>query len=87
MHNSGLPERYKNDWNEFEEVEMWVRKVVETGVIEMTGRGEDGWDVQEVVHECFERYAAVKRTVARNKPSAYEKTKVKGVGIGKAKER
>ena len=86
MHNSGLPERYKNDWNEFEQLEMWVRKVVETGVVEMVGRGKDGWDAQEVVHECFERYAEVKRTVARNKPSAYSPTVAKKVVRGGGKK-
>jgi hypothetical protein len=74
MHNSGLPERYKNDWNEFEEVEMWVRRLIETGVVEMTGMGYDGCIVEEVVHEAYRRFAEVKRTVQRNKPAAYMPT-------------
>jgi hypothetical protein len=86
MHNSGLPDRYKNDWNVLEELEMWIWKVVETGVLEMTGRGEDGWDAQEVVHECFERYAEVKKTIAKNKPAAYLPTTAKEV-TGKAKKK
>lgn len=78
MHNSGLPERYKNDWNEFEEVEMWVRKLIETGVVEKVGMGEDGWTVEGVVHECYQKYTAARRTVQKNKPAAYIPSVAKG---------
>lgn len=87
MHNSGLPERYKNDWNEFEEVELWVRKVVETGVVELVDELREEWGVKEVVHECFEKYAAAKRTIQKNKPAAYMPTVAKGVSAsGKSRE-
>ncbi|TAQ87227.1 hypothetical protein B7494_g4453 [Chlorociboria aeruginascens] len=65
MHNSGLPERFKNDYSEFDEVEMYLRELVETGII------KDGWERDEVIVDCFERYSRAKKTVESNKPSAY----------------
>jgi hypothetical protein len=40
MHNSGLPDRYKNDWNEFDNVEMFVKEVLESGIVR-DGMGRD----------------------------------------------
>jgi hypothetical protein len=68
MHNSGLPERYKNDWNEFDEVEMFLGELMKTGVV------REGWERDAVIADCFERYARAKRTVAMNKPAAYMST-------------
>jgi hypothetical protein len=56
---------------------MRVKTLVETGVVEMVGLGEDGWTVEEVLHDCFMRYTIAKRTVQRNKPAAYIATAAK----------
>lgn len=81
MHNSGLPKRYKNDWNEFEEVVVWVGRPVDTGVVEMVGIGERRWTV-EVVHECYLKYSAARRTVQKNKLAAYIPSVAKAAAAG-----
>ncbi|PBP19303.1 hypothetical protein BUE80_DR009510 [Diplocarpon rosae] len=68
MHNSGLPDRYKNDWTEFDEVEMYLKELVEAGVV------RSGWSCEQVVEHCFALYRRAKGTVARNKPAAYSST-------------
>ncbi|KAG4435566.1 hypothetical protein IFR05_008946 [Cadophora sp. M221] len=65
MHNSGLPERYKNDWTEFDDVEMFLRELVETGIV------QSGWTRDQMVEHCFALYRRAKGTVTRNKPAAY----------------
>ncbi|CAL3972002.1 unnamed protein product [Diplocarpon coronariae] len=68
MHNSGLPDRYKNDWTEFDEVEMYLKELVEAGVV------RSGWSCEKVIEHCFALYRRAKGTVARNKPAAYSPT-------------
>jgi hypothetical protein len=65
MHNSGLPDRYKKDWNEFDNVESYIKELMETGIV------RDGMDRDEVIEHCFEMYRKAKNTVAKNKPAAY----------------
>ncbi|KAH6720280.1 hypothetical protein DL95DRAFT_452960 [Leptodontidium sp. 2 PMI_412] len=65
MHNSGLPERYKNDWTEFDEVEMFLRELVETGII------QSGWSRDQTIEHCFALYRRAKGTVTKNKPTSY----------------
>lgn len=65
MHNSGLPDRYKNDWTEYEKVESFMKELIVSGIIrEEVSRAD-------VVIDCYERYSKAKETVLRNKPSAY----------------
>jgi hypothetical protein len=33
MHNSGIPDRFKNDWTEYEKVELFMREVIGGGII------------------------------------------------------
>ncbi|EKD21071.1 uncharacterized protein L3040_000891 [Drepanopeziza brunnea f. sp. 'multigermtubi'] len=68
MHNSGLPDRYKNDWTEFDEVEMYLNELVEAGIV------SSGWSRDQVIEHCFALYRRAKGTVAKNKPSAYAST-------------
>jgi len=65
MHNSGLPDRYKNDWNEFDNVEMYLKELMESGIVR-DGLGRDG-----AIEHCFDLYKKAKQTVAKNKPAAY----------------
>ncbi|CZS90055.1 uncharacterized protein RAG0_01188 [Rhynchosporium agropyri] len=66
MHNSGLPERYKNDWTEFDEVEMFMRELVETGII------AGGWTRDQTIEHCYALYRRAKGTVTKNKPTSYK---------------
>lgn len=68
MHNSGLPERYKNDGNEFDEVENTMKELMETGIL------KKGVVRDEAIEECFEMYRQAKKTISKNKPAAYATT-------------
>jgi hypothetical protein len=65
MHNSGLLDRYKKDWNEFDNVESYIKELMETGTV------KDGIDRDELIEHCFEMYRKAKNTVVKNKPAAY----------------
>lgn len=65
MHNSGLPDRYKNDWTEYEKVELFMKELIASGIIREEVSRED------VIIDCYKRYAKAKQTVLGNKPSAY----------------
>ncbi|KAH8663540.1 hypothetical protein BGZ60DRAFT_340078, partial [Tricladium varicosporioides] len=68
MHNSGLPDRYQKDWDEFDRVESFMKELMDTGIIytEMTK--------EEAVELCYANYRKAKATISRNKPSAYTET-------------
>ena len=85
MHNSGLPDRYKKDWSEFDVVEMFMREVLETGIVPV-GDGEtvsEGEEADWVIEKCFELFRDAKRTVDKNKPAAYISASGSGASKGK----
>jgi hypothetical protein len=65
LHNSGLPNRLRNDWNEYDKVETFLVEVMSGGVVPAGSTWED------VVQLCFNKSAAAKATVQANKPSFY----------------
>jgi hypothetical protein len=65
MHNSGVPDRFKNDWLEFEKVEMYLEELVHTGI------APEGASKEDLIAECYHRFATAKVTVSRNKPGTY----------------
>lgn len=65
LHNSGLPNRLRNDWNEYDKVETFLVEIMTKGVIPA------GSTWQDVVQMCFDKFAAAKATVQANKPSFY----------------
>jgi len=65
LHNSGLPNRLRNDWSEYDKVEMYLVEVMSGGVV------LQGQTWQDVVQSCFDKFAAAKATVQANKPSFY----------------
>jgi hypothetical protein len=65
MHNSGLPDRFKKDWNEFDYVEMYLCELMRSGVV------KDGMSRDQVIEYCYGLFKKAKGTVARNKPAAY----------------
>lgn len=68
FNNTGMPDRFWNDWNEFEDVEMYVRELIETGLVDSNKKKE------EVVAGCFVRFQAVRQTIRKNKPGSYTGT-------------
>ncbi|KAK7757718.1 hypothetical protein SLS62_000096 [Diatrype stigma] len=65
LHNSGLPERFRSDRNEFKAVEEHVKYVVDTALV----RGADG--VDDALAECFDRFRAARQSVESNMPAFY----------------
>tara|TARA_R110002060_G_scaffold47891_1_gene58890 strand:+ start:334 stop:786 length:453 start_codon:yes stop_codon:yes gene_type:complete len=78
MHNSGLPERYKNDWTEFDEVEMFLRELIETGIV------QTGWSRDQTIEQCYALYRRAKGTVTKNKPTAYTASSAAGISVVKS---
>lgn len=73
MHNSGLPDRYKNDWVEYEKVEMCLKALIDGGVV------REGLSKEDIIADCYQRYSNAKDTVQKNKPSAYTASAIAAV--------
>ncbi|KAM0350203.1 hypothetical protein ACHAPU_003368 [Fusarium lateritium] len=65
LHNSGVPDRYRNDKAEFERVEDHIRELLVTGLV------REDKSVNEALAECFDYFQHAKRTVNSNMPAAY----------------
>ncbi|KAI1165371.1 hypothetical protein F5B18DRAFT_669729 [Nemania serpens] len=65
LHNSGLPDRYRWDRNEFNKLEEHIKAIVDTGLVPA------GHSTNDVLGECFEMFAAATQTVEKNAPSTY----------------
>ena len=65
LHNSGIPERFRNNRNEFQRLEEHIRSVIDTGLI----RAEE--DVHEALAACFEQFRVARQSVENNVPSLY----------------
>jgi hypothetical protein len=61
MHHSGLPHRYKNDWKEFDGVEIHVKELLESGLV------KEGVSRDQAIETCFSMYRKAKERVVRNK--------------------
>ncbi|RDL40676.1 Uncharacterized protein BP5553_00655 [Venustampulla echinocandica] len=68
LHNSGLPDRYQKDWDEYDRVESFLRELMDTGIV-MKSMSRD-----EVVEYCYARFRRAKETIAKNMPAAYTAT-------------
>ncbi|TRX93781.1 hypothetical protein FHL15_005457 [Xylaria flabelliformis] len=65
LHNSGLPDRYRWDRNEFYKLEEHIKEIVDTGLVPATH------SVNDVIAECFDMFATALQTVQNNAPSMY----------------
>lgn len=65
IHNSGLPDRYRYDMAEFEQVEDRIRELLDSRLIP-ADKGVD-----QALAECFHLYHGAKATVAANMPVTY----------------
>jgi hypothetical protein len=78
LHNSGLPNRIRNDWNEYDKVEMFLEELIDSGVVEVGMKWED------VVASCWKKYMAARATVNANKPSVYTGATPGNLGVPSA---
>ncbi|CEJ84914.1 hypothetical protein VHEMI03614 [[Torrubiella] hemipterigena] len=65
LHNSGLPDRYRYDMNEFKEVEDHIKEILDSGI------APAGLTAEQILAECFELYRDAKLTVTANMPDNY----------------
>lgn len=65
LHNSGLPDRYRNDMAEFEEIEDHIKEVLNSSIVPA------GQTAEQVLAEFFDRYREAKSTVVVNMPANY----------------
>lgn len=67
MHNSGLPDRFKNDTDEFDGVVQYLRELMDSGIV------KEGMTRDQAIDCAFTLFRRAKSTVATNKPSAYSR--------------
>jgi len=65
LHNSGIPSRYRNDWDEWSKVEVYMADIMQSGVVQANMNKED------VIATCQAMYKAAFDTVENNQPSSY----------------
>jgi hypothetical protein len=65
LHNSGLPDRYRNDMAEFEKIEDHIKEVLNSNICPA------GQTADQFLAECFDLYRDAKSTVALNMPASY----------------
>lgn len=65
LHNSGLPNRIKQDWNEYAKVEAFLEEMIYTGLVGATETKVDA------IANCWDMFNAAKATIEKNKPSVY----------------
>ncbi|KAK1713047.1 hypothetical protein BDP67DRAFT_45816 [Colletotrichum lupini] len=74
LHNSGLPDRYRSDQAEFDEVEDHLKQILDTGIV------PENMSVDQALIHCFSLYHEAKKTVAANIPATYTPSSVLGAG-------
>ncbi|RCI09678.1 hypothetical protein L249_3788 [Ophiocordyceps polyrhachis-furcata BCC 54312] len=81
LHNSGLPDRYRYDMAQFEELEDRVKEILDSGIapIDMT--------TDQVLAECFDLFRMAKATVTANMPVNYNSRQALQSGTGSAEPR
>jgi hypothetical protein len=72
MHNSGLPDRFQKDFNEFDMVESYLKELMDTGIVRKDMTKE------EVIENCFAKFRRAKACVYKNKPSTYTASSTSG---------
>ncbi|KAI0020533.1 hypothetical protein F4780DRAFT_779429 [Xylariomycetidae sp. FL0641] len=65
MHNSGLPDRYRSDRNQFLLVEEQIKEVIDTGIVPAD------FSISDVLAGCFDLFHEARQTVQSNIPASY----------------
>ncbi|KAK8060473.1 hypothetical protein PG996_010403 [Apiospora saccharicola] len=71
MHNSGLPDRYRSDRNEFYSVEVYIKEVMDTRL------AAADQNIMEVMAGCFDQFRTARQTVQNNIPASYTPTAIR----------
>lgn len=73
LHNSGLPERYGYDMEEFKDVEDHIKEILDSGIAPAE------LSTEQILAECFELYREASATVKSNMPENYRSRQAKTV--------
>lgn len=73
LHNSGLPERYGYDMQEFRDVEDHIKEILDSGI------APADLTTEQILAECFQLYREASETVKANMPENYRSRKAKSV--------
>ncbi|KAF7535547.1 hypothetical protein G7054_g5290 [Neopestalotiopsis clavispora] len=65
MHNSGLPDRYRSNRNEFGKIEDYLKEIVDTRLVPVDD------SIVEVMAHCFDKFASARQSVQDNVPASY----------------
>ncbi|KAI1410806.1 hypothetical protein F5Y13DRAFT_166863 [Hypoxylon sp. FL1857] len=65
LHNSGLPDRYRSDRNEFYKLEEHLKSIVDTALV------PTDQDINEVLAGCYDMFRDARQTVQNNIPASY----------------
>lgn len=65
LHNSGLPDRYRYDMAEFEEVEDHIKEILTTRLVRAD------LTLDQVLAQCYDLFHDAKTTVEANMPATY----------------
>ncbi|KAI2621120.1 hypothetical protein GGR54DRAFT_89529 [Hypoxylon sp. NC1633] len=65
MHNSGIPDRYRKDRNEFNKIEEHLKSIIDTALVPADQ------DINEVLAGCFDLFRDARQTVQDNIPASY----------------
>ncbi|KAI1877249.1 uncharacterized protein JN550_001321 [Neoarthrinium moseri] len=65
IHNSGLPDRYRSDRNEFSKVEQYLKEIIDTRLVPADDT------IVEVLASCFDKFSDARQTVQNNIPASY----------------
>ena len=69
VHNSGLPDRYRYNMAEFEQIEDHIREILDTGIVAADQT------IDQVLAGCFNLFQDAKATVQANMPANYNSRK------------
>jgi len=65
LHNSGLPDRYRYDMDEYKEVEDHIKELLDSGIAPAE------LSIEQILAECFDLYQDARATVTANMPENY----------------
>ncbi|KJZ79824.1 hypothetical protein HIM_00538 [Hirsutella minnesotensis 3608] len=74
LHNSGLPDRYRYDMAQFEELEDQIKELLDSGI------APADQTTDQILAECFDSFREAKATVTANMPVNYNSRKTLQAG-------
>lgn len=80
LHNSGLPDRYRYNGAEFEELQDHIHEILDTGL------APSDQAIDQILAHCFDRFQDAKATVQANMPVTYNSKQTLQVGAARLRQ-